>query len=318
MNDQIRYPFGAIYAATVCPMTPDAQIDERALSKHVAAITAVPGIRGVLCNGHAGENFALDREEKRRVIELTREAAGPDVLVVTGVNQETSAQAAFEAREAAAAGADAILVFPPNSWGLSLDRRTVLAHHQAVREATDLPLLLYQAPVAAGTLAYPPEVITDLLSLPGVVGIKEGSWETAAYEANRRLVRAIAPQVAVMASGDEHLLSCFVLGSEGSMVSLAVIVPEAIVALDEAVRRGDLAAAQAVHQIIYPLARAIYGARPSGHATARLKTCLKLMGQLECDVMRPPIRALDADEVARLQAALEEVGVVEGGARRSA
>jgi len=318
MNCQTPYPFGAIYAATVCPMTPDARIDEQAISDHVATVTAVPGIRGVLCNGHAGENFTLERDEKRRIIELTRAAAGPEVLVVTGVNQESSAQAAAEAREAEAAGADGILVFPPNSWGLSLDRRTVLTHHHAVRAATDLPLLLYQAPVGAGTLAYPAEVISDLVHLPGIVGIKEGSWETAAYEANRRLVQAIAPHIAVMASGDEHLLSCFVLGSEGSMVSLAVIVPEAIVALDEAVRRGDLEAARAAHETIYPLARAIYGARPAGYATARLKTCLKLMGRIECGVMRPPIRPVDAEEVSHLQAALEAAGVLEGSTRRRA
>lgn len=194
----------------------------------------------------------------------------------------------------------------------------MLGHHQAVRDAVDLPLFLYQAPVGAGTLAYPAEVIADLVRLPGVVGIKEGSWETAAYEANRRLVQTIAPQVAVMASGDEHLLSCFVLGSEGSMVSLAVIVPEVIVALEAAVRRGDLAAARAAHEVIYPLARAIYGARPAGYATARLKTCLRLLGRLECDVMRPPIRPLDADEVAGLQAALEAAGLLAPPARRRA
>ena len=82
--------------------------------------------------------------------------------------------------------------------------------------------------------------------------------------------------MAVLASGDEHLLPCFVLGSEGSQVSLAVIVPEAIVALDAAVRDGDLAAAQAAHEIIYPLAKAIYGTAPRGLATARLKACFVL------------------------------------------
>lgn len=308
MNDTTLHPYGGIYAATVCPMHPDELIDEAAIAAHVRAVTAVEGIRGVLCNGHAGENFTLRRSEKARVVELTREAGG-DTLIVAGVNQESTQQAVAEAREAQAAGADAMLVFPPNSWGLSLDARTVIAHHRALRDAVDLPMMLYQAPVGAGTLAYPGPLVEALVQLPGVVGIKEGSWETAAYEAHRRLVHETAPQVAVMASGDEHLLSCFVLGSEGSMVSLAILIPETIVALDAAVRRSDLVAARAAHDVIYPLARAIYGTAPPGYATARLKACLKLMGRLEHDTMRAPIRALDERELAQLRAALATAGV---------
>ena len=115
----------------------------------------------------------------------------------------------------------------------------IVAHHEAIIAATELPIFLYQAPIFAGPMAYSPEVISALVTLPRVVAIKEGSWEVATYEANRRLVKGLAPWVAVMASGDEHLLTSLVLGSEGSLVSLAIIVPEVIVALDEAVRRGD-------------------------------------------------------------------------------
>ena len=136
-------------------------------------------------------------------------------------------------------------------------------------------------------MAYGPDVLTAVARLPDVVGIKEGSWETAAYEANRRLVKEIAPDVGVMASGDEHLLTCFMLGSEGSLVSLACIWPEPIIRLDAAVRAGDLAAAKAAHDDIYPLARAIYGTAPAYFATPRLKACLKLLGRLADDQVRP-------------------------------
>jgi 4-hydroxy-tetrahydrodipicolinate synthase len=302
--------FDGIYAATLCPLDASYRIDEQALSDHVAGLASVAGIRGILCNGHAGENFALARAEKRRVVEITRQAAGPDAALVAGVNQESSLEAVEEAREAAAAGADAILVFPPNSWSLCLDAETVVAHHRAVIEAADLPIMLYQAPVTAGCMAYPPELLRRLVVLPRVVAIKEGSWETATYEANRRLVKEISPDVAVMASGDEHLLSSFVLGSEGSLVSLAVIIPETIVRLDQAVRAGDLAAARAAHEVIYPLAKAIYGTAPAGLATARLKACLKLLGRLDSAVMRPPVRSLSEEELARLRTAIEAAGLL--------
>ncbi len=304
-----RPVFGGIYAATVCPLLPDGALDHPSLTRHLAAMAAMQGLAGLLVNGHAGENFTLCRAEQRAVLDAARSILPPPAQIVAGINAESSALAAALARDAAAAGADAILLFPPFSWALSQDLPVIVHHHQAVQAACGLPMLLYQAPVAAAQLAYRADTLTALLALPGVAGIKEGSWETAAYEANRRLVRSVRPDVAVMASGDEHLLSCFVLGSEGSLVSLAALAPAPILALEAAVRQGDLAAAQAAHATIYPLARAIYGTRPSGRATARLKACLHLLGRIDHPTCRAPMSRLPGDEIAGLRAALTVAGL---------
>lgn len=310
MTPDEKARFFGIYAATVCPMHgDDATIDEAALVSHLAPLAKVDGLLGFLINGHAGENFLLSGDEKKFVVEIARDVVG-DRLMVAGVNQEDSRAAAAEAETAMAAGADAIMLFPPMSWALGHDLEMVVRHHRMVAEAATAPLFLYQAPVGAGRMAYGPEVLAAVARLPNVVGVKEGSWETAAYEANRRLVKKVAPDVGVMASGDEHLLTCFILGSEGSLVSLACIWPEPIIRLDAAVRAGNLAAARAAHDDIYPLARAIYGTAPAYHATPRLKACLKLLGRLADDQVRPPIERLPALEIERLRIVLKEVGLL--------
>jgi 4-hydroxy-tetrahydrodipicolinate synthase len=107
-----------------------------------------------------------------------------------------------------------------------------------------------------------------------------------------------------MASGDEHLFPCFAIGSEGSLVSLAAIVPKLIVSLYRAVLSGDLNEAQRLHARLYPLANTIYGAAPGSHANARLKACLHILGQFPHASMRPPISRLPAAEVSRLEDAL--------------
>ncbi len=296
--------FHGIYPSILCPFRPDLTIDTEALAAHAESLAATPGIRGVLCNGHAGKSAVLARGEKRRVVEVARGAIGASAILVAGVGQEESGEAAAEAHDAVAAGADAVMVLAPFSWALGQDPEMAVRHHRLIAERAGRPIMLFQGSVRAGRLAYPPETLRRLLQLPDVVAIKEGSWETAAYEATRRLVEAEAPQVAVMASGDEHLLACYVLGSEGSLVSLAVLVPEAIVALDAAVRRSDLAAARAHHAVIYPLARAIYGG-PAGHrAAARLKACLHLLDRLPNAIVRPPGGALSAAETAEMAALL--------------
>jgi len=202
------------------------------------------------------------------------------------------------------------MVFPANSWALGQDATMALTHHRMILEAVDVPIMLFQASVHSGQMPYTPEVLRQLVQLPRVVAIKEGSWEVSAYEANRRLIKAAAPHVAVMASGDEHLFPSYVIGSEGSFVSIATIIPETIVELDQAIRQGDLARARVAHDVVYPLAKAIYGTPPVGHATARLKTCLKLLGRLESDRVRPPIGPLAEAEVTILARTLAAAGLL--------
>ncbi|WP_158746611.1 dihydrodipicolinate synthase family protein [Acidisphaera sp. L21] len=306
-------PFRGIYTATLVPLDDQDRIDTDRLAQHFAAAVATDGIVGVLCNGHAGEVFLLSREERRLVVQTAREVIGNRAIIVSGVLCEESGEAQRHAADAQAAGADALLVFPPFSWALSQETGMVLRHHQAIARAVDMPMMLYQAGVRAGTLAYPAETLEQLVQLPQVVGIKEGSWETAAYDVNRRLVAQAAPHVEMMASGDEHLLPCFAIGSDGSLVSLAVLLPEEIVALDRAIQRGDMATARAMHARIQPLANAIYGTAPGGLATVRLKACMELLGRWPSGHGRQPIGALDAAEMARLRGALVAAGLM--GAR---
>ena len=179
--------FHGIHAATVCPMDDAFAIDEAALVQHVKAVSQVPGIEGFLINGHAGENFVLTPEELKRVVELVRQSVGPNFWLTAGSTMNSSLGAARIAADAQEAGADALLVFPPNSWGLNHDGDMVEAHHRHVIAATTLPIVLYQAPVGAGRMAYSPATIARLIEQPRIAAIKEGSWEVATYEENWRL-----------------------------------------------------------------------------------------------------------------------------------
>jgi 4-hydroxy-tetrahydrodipicolinate synthase len=269
-----------------------------------------PGIVGVLCNGHAGENFVITRAEKRRAVTETVAVVGARRIVIAGINQESSLEAAEEAREAREAGADAVMVFLPNAFALAQDDEMAERHHRHIADAVPgLPLFLFQASVAAGRMAYTPSVLARLLTIGAVVGIKEGGWEVNRYDALWRQAKALRPDVAVMASGDEHLLACYAHGSDGSIVSLADIIPDRIVALDAAVRRSDLGAARALHSAIEPLADAIYGAPPGGRATARIKFCLAELGHIPTATVRPPVGPVTEAEAAALRTALAAAGL---------
>lgn len=299
-----------IHAATIVPMTADFLIDEAALAAHIVSIVSVPGINGLLLNGHAGENFVLSIDEKRRVVEIARRHAPADCLIVSGVNHESSLEAAREAAGLEAAGADSLLVFPPNSWALPHADGCVIEHHRRIRDATRVPLMLHAAPAGAGAMAYAPPLLEQLVGDHRYVAIKEGSWEVATYEQNLRLIRKIRPDFTVLGSGDEHLLTSYLIGTAGSQVSLAAVVPELVVSLWSAAAAGDWGRARAVHEKLHPLATAIYREAPGGRATARIKACLKLLGRLACDALRPPQPSASPAERRVLELALRAADCV--------
>jgi 4-hydroxy-tetrahydrodipicolinate synthase len=299
-NDRLR----GIHAATIVPMKPDFSIDEQALAAHISLVASVHGINGLLVNGHAGENFMLSLSEKLRVVEIAREHSPKHCLIVSGVNHESSLEAAREAAALEKGGVDGLLVFPPNSWALMHADACVMEHHQRICDATTVPLMLYGAPVNAGAMAYSQSILEHLLADPRLVAIKEGSWEVSAYEQNLRLIRRLRPDFSVLSSGDEHLLTSYIIGSAGSQVSLAAVVPELVVSLWDAAEAGDWARARAVHEKLYPLAVAIYRDAPPGRATARLKACLKILGRLPSDALRPPQLPATSTELRTLDRAL--------------
>ena len=313
---EIEHPYAGIYASTICPMDSCGAVDESALGRHFEALVAADGLAGLLVNGHAGENAVLTEDELAAIVRVARSVAGL-AKVVAGVNSENVEIAARMAKDAAKAGADAVMVFPPYSWTLGANPEVIAAHHRSVAVASGLPVFLFQASVHAGQAAFSTETLARLLEIESVVGIKEGSWETSAYERTLRLTQKLRPDVSVMASGDEHLLACFVIGSAGSLVSLAAVVPDLVVSLDRAVRAGDLTRARAVHEQLYELARLVY-APPGNMVPLRLKTCLQLLGKLSCVAMRAPVGRLPDQEVAALGIALDAAyGPVELGSAGS-
>ena len=72
MLSKNKHKFGGIYVATICPMHKDGSINEEGLTDHFNNLINYEGIVGFLINGHAGENHLLNRDEKRRIVEIAK------------------------------------------------------------------------------------------------------------------------------------------------------------------------------------------------------------------------------------------------------
>src|SRR4051794_25317571 len=147
----MRFP-GVIPAVTT-PFDAHGEVDLDALKGNARSLLDA-GLTGLVGNGTMGEAGSLSAAERRTVIEALVDAAGGRAIVTAGVSAQNPEAAVDYARDAAAAGAGAVMLLPPLLYGG--DEREVLGCYAAVAAATDLPIMVYNNPVASGGAPTPP------------------------------------------------------------------------------------------------------------------------------------------------------------------
>jgi len=296
-----------IYAATVVPLKKNKSINEIALKNHIKDIIKTNGIKGLLLNGHAGENFTLNIDEQIKVIKIAKKYKGLDKKLISGLNFEDPLLASNVAKKMTKAGADAILIFPPFSWSQGISEEMIFRHHKIICNKITKPVFLYQSSIYSGHLSYKKNLLKKLLKIKNIIGVKEGSWDYKNYVSNYKFLKKIKKEFLVMASGDEHLYPCFKYASDGSQVSLAAITPEKIVELIRLIENKEFSKAKKLDKKLLILAKNIYGKYPPNFATARIKYCLKVIRKIPSDLMRSSI-SLNANEKIKLKKSLKALG----------
>ena len=300
--------FKGIYAATVVPLKKNKSVDLNALSKHIKEVIKIDGIKGLLLNGHAGENFTLNKDEQIKVIKISKKFLNSNNKIISGLNFEDPILASKVAIKMIKAGADAILVFPPFSWSQGVSEEMIFEHHKIICNKINKPVFIYQSSIYSGHLSYKKNLLKKLLKIKNIVGVKEGSWDYKSYVNNYKFFKKYKKNFSVMASGDEHLYPCFKYASDGSQVSLAAIIPEKIVKLIKFIENKDYFMAKKLDKKILILAKNIYGRYPPNFATARIKFCLKVLKKIPNDFMRSTI-TLDNLEKNQLRKSLKSLGL---------
>ncbi len=314
-------PTGVI-PATLLAFDTDFAIDEPASRAHLRHVAATPGLSAITVNGHASEVHACTFDEQRRILDFSLDEIGDVVALVSGVYADGSLEAARIARMAAAAGAAALLVFPPNSMaaGGQLRPEMALAHFGTIAAATDLPLVVFQYPLGGG-LGYPFQTLMRLVAeVPSICAVKDWCNDPALHERQIRALHGARRRVCVLTTHSAWLMASLVQGADGLLSGAGSVIAELQVALYRAVQAQDLAAAQRLNDRIQPLAEAFY-APPFLDMHNRMKETLVLLGRLPRAVVRPPLMKLGQAEIARLGAALRAAGLdraVEQGAEQAA
>jgi 4-hydroxy-tetrahydrodipicolinate synthase len=304
------FRFEGCIPANLLPFRSDLEIDEPAYREHLRWLADTPGVTAIVANGHAAEVSSLAREERKRALAVALEEVGGALPIIGGIYSDGTREAVELARDAKAAGATGLLVFPPTifMWGAQLKPEMALRHFSALADGVDLPLIVFEYPPASG-IGYSPETLAELCKIPSVVGVKDWSNDIVAYERNLRALRSAGRPVAMLSSFTMSLLATFLLGADGCISGMGSVAADLQAELLAAVKAGRLEEARRINDRLAPLV-AVFYAPPFVDMHNRMKEALAILGRIPEAHVRPPLTPVSDDERHRIRLGLRAAGLL--------
>jgi len=309
-------PHGVI-PAVLLPFDNDLAIDEAGFRKHLRDVAATEGLSAITINAHSTEVVSCTFDEQKRILEIAQDEIGARLPLVNGIWADGSIEAARIARMAAQDGASALLVFPPAPFTLGQSPAMALAHFKRIADATDLPLIVFQYPLATGQ-GYPKDTLLKLCEEVATIrAIKDWIGNVPHHEWHIRTLQNLPRPVNVLTTHSSWLLSSLVLGCNGLLSGSGSVIADLQAQLFRAVQKNDMTEAKLLNDRIEPTARVFY-ADPFVDMHNRMKEALVLLGKLPRAVVRPPLVKIERAEIARICEALVEAGLLDKNAARDA
>lgn len=205
--------------ALITPFIND-EVDYNAIRNHVNFLID-NGIQSIVVNGTTAENPTLTDEEKDQILQTVIEVNDKRVPIIVGTgtnNTKKSIAASLRAKEL---GADAIMLITP--YYLKTSQRGLIAHFEAIANATALPVVLYNVPSRTNA-TIEPETIERLSQNPYIVALKDATNDFD-YLAEIQ-ARVDTDSFALYSGNDDNILSYYQQGGHGVISVVANVIPK--------------------------------------------------------------------------------------------
>ena len=257
------------------------------------------GTHGLVPCGTTGESPTLSHEEHQRVVEICIETTAGRVPVIAGAGSNSTAEAIAFSKHAAQAGADAVLHVTP--YYNKPTQAGLIAHFEAISDATDLPIVIYNIP-GRSVVDMTPETMAILAARENIVGVKDATADLDRVALQAAHCGAEFRQI----SGEDASAVAFnKLGGVGCISVAANITPSLCAQMQNATAQGDYDTAMALSDRLTPLFEALFyetSPSPVKYAAARLGLC--------GEDIRLPLLPATAEARAKVDAALAGLGLI--------
>jgi 4-hydroxy-tetrahydrodipicolinate synthase len=292
---QITPPFGRLITAMVTPFTKEGEIDWNGVEKIAAHLVSI-GHDGIAVNGTTGEAPTTSDEEKDQIIKVVRRVVGDKIKIIAGAGNNETSHSVEQAKNAAKAGADGLLVVTP--YYNKPPQAGIQAHFTAMADATDLPLMMYDIPGRTG-IEIESDTIVKLFEHKNIAALKDAKGNPAAT--SWVIKRCAIP----VYSGDDILnLPLLSVGAVGFVSVCGHTVGSDLKAMLDAWFAGNSQGALEIHQKLLPVFTGTF--RTQGAILT--KAALNLMGLPGGYTRLPLVDATDS-QIAQLKVDLQAGGV---------
>jgi 1-pyrroline-4-hydroxy-2-carboxylate deaminase len=224
-------------------------IDHGFLARHANWLIE-NGCTGIICLGSLGEAATLSFDEKLAVLRTVIKALGGKAPTVASISALSTLEAVELAKAAHQAGCSGLMILPPYVY--QGDWRETRAHVSAILEATPLPGILYNNPVAYGTDFLPEQIQELALAYPNLAAVKESSTDVRRVSAIRAL---IGDRLAIFVGVDDAIVEGIHAGATGWVAGLVNAFPRESVDLFNLARAGKSEQAFELYRWFLPLLR---------------------------------------------------------------
>jgi 4-hydroxy-tetrahydrodipicolinate synthase len=258
------------------------------------------GSAGIVALGTTGEATALDAAEQRAVIDAcARVCAARDAQLIVGAGTNSTAKtiAAVEGLAGTPALTAALIVVP---YYVRPSEAGIVAHYQAVADASPVPVVVYNIPIRTGRNLGPAGML-ELAHHPRIIGVKQA---VGALDADTLEILAGAPaDFAVLGGDDPFLFPTVLMGGAGAICASAHLCTERFVAMIECGLAGKVDDGRAHAEALLPVVQACF-AEPN---PAVFKGVLHTQGRIPTPDVRLPLVAASSGAVDAALAAVEAV-----------
>lgn len=235
-----------VYPAVTTNFFEDESLDLSTFSRNIEAQLAA-GVHGIIVCGSLGENSMLSFDEQLLLLETAKKTVAERVPVISTLAACTTREASAFAKAAEQSGADGFMLLPPMRYP-SDDRETLQYLHR-VADATDLPSMLYNNPIAYKTFISIP-MFQDLAQNAHFESMKESTGDIR-YLTD--LINTFGTRFKILSGVDDLAMESLLMGADGWVAGLVVAFPAETVAIYELVQQGRIAEARDIYRWFYPL-----------------------------------------------------------------
>jgi len=301
-RDWVRASLTGPVSSVRPPFRKDGGLDfeglRRALDFNIAA-----GSKTMLLTAGDSHYYALSDAEIGEVTKATVEHTAGRALVVAADRHFNTRQATAFAAECREAGADVLMLMPPD-WAASCTPETLAAHYAAV--SAEIPVMIVTNVFIPRGEAFALQVLErTLAAAPNVVALKDDMLGPFA----RKMALRVHDRWAVLSGGQkQNHLDVHPYGCDGYLSTFVTFKPEIARRYWAALERADLEGAVGViRDYDLPFFKAVSECR--GGFDAGIHGVLELAG-ICGRWRRPPYHSLTDEELERLAAALKEAGIL--------